>query len=161
MIIAIAAIDPHLAIGKDGKLPWHYPADMRFFKETTSGNAVVMGTATWHSIGRPLPNRTNIVVSRSRELTLPDGVMLMNSVDEVTAFAASYAGDVYIIGGAGVYESFAGVIDKWLITKVPVAAVDADTFLSKSIFEGYVTISTQNIGDGLLTETLIRKEKVV
>ena len=57
-IFAIIAIAKNYAIGKDGKLPWHYPADLKFFKETTTGHAVLMGSHTWDSIGRPLPNRS-------------------------------------------------------------------------------------------------------
>ena len=64
MIIGIAAVDRKGAIGKGGKLPWHYSADMKFFRETTTGHAVVMGRKTWFTIGKPLKNRLNIVLSR-------------------------------------------------------------------------------------------------
>ena len=63
MIIGIVAVDRNLAIGKGGKLPWHYSADMKFFKETTIGNAVVMGRRTWLTLKEPLPDRLNIVLS--------------------------------------------------------------------------------------------------
>src|ERR1700733_6821450 len=67
-IIAIVAVDKNLAIGKDGKPAWHYSADLKFFKETTTGNAIVMGYTTYVSIGRPLPNRINIVLSRTKNI---------------------------------------------------------------------------------------------
>ena len=86
-IIAIVAIAKNYAIGKDGKLPWHYPADLKFFKETTTGHAVVMGSHTWESIGRPLPNRLNIVLSRSAEIEETPNVRLLRSKDEVLEFA--------------------------------------------------------------------------
>ncbi|HCA57471.1 MAG TPA: dihydrofolate reductase, partial [Blastocatellia bacterium] len=73
-LIGIVAIAENFAIGKGGKLPWHYPADLKFFKETTTGNAVVMGRTTWDSIGRPLPNRLNIVLSRSGSIEPQPGV---------------------------------------------------------------------------------------
>ena len=68
MITAIVAIARNFAIGRDGKLPWHYSADLKFFKRTTSGHTVVMGFNTWKSIGKPLPNRLNIVLSRTRTI---------------------------------------------------------------------------------------------
>ncbi|HSK71207.1 MAG TPA: dihydrofolate reductase, partial [Pyrinomonadaceae bacterium] len=67
-IIGIVAIAQNYAIGRGGKLPWHYSADLKFFKETTLNNAVVMGFNTWKSIGKPLPKRLNIVLSRSAEI---------------------------------------------------------------------------------------------
>lgn len=65
MIIGIVAIAENYAIGKDGKLPWHYSSDLKYFKETTTGNLIVMGARTWNSIGKPLPNRLNVVLSRT------------------------------------------------------------------------------------------------
>src|SRR6266436_1792113 len=77
-IIGIVAVDRNLAIGKGGTLPWHYPADMKFFKQTTLGNAVVMGSRTWQTLKKPLPDRMNIVLSTKQSIgidsivTLPD-----------------------------------------------------------------------------------------
>ena len=68
MIIGIVAVDRNGAIGKGGKLPWHYSADMKFFKQTTMGNACVMGYNTWLTLKKPLPNRLNIVLSRKAEI---------------------------------------------------------------------------------------------
>jgi dihydrofolate reductase len=79
MIVGIVAISENCAIGKDGKLPWHYSADLKLFKETTMGGTIVMGSSTWRSIGRPLPGRLNIVISRSELQELPDGVILCHS----------------------------------------------------------------------------------
>jgi len=79
VIIGIVAIAKNYAIGKDGKLPWHYSSDLKFFKETTAGNAVVMGSNTWRSIGKPLPNRLNVILSRSG-LDLPSGVLLFRDM---------------------------------------------------------------------------------
>ena len=68
MIIGIVAVARDMAIGRDGKLPWHYPSDLKFFKRTTVRNTVVMGSNTWRSIGKPLPDRLNIVLSRSANI---------------------------------------------------------------------------------------------
>src|SRR5205823_2319984 len=86
-IFGIVAISRNYAIGKDGKLPWHYPADLKFFKKTTTGNAVVMGANTWRSIGRSLPDRLNIVLTRSGDIGAPPDVMNLSSVAEVVDLA--------------------------------------------------------------------------
>lgn len=159
-IIAIVAVDKNLAIGKDGKLPWHYPADLKFFKETTTGNAIVMGYTTYESIGRPLPNRVNIVLSRTRKVD-HDQVKTMRNVGWVMDFADSYEGDVFIIGGAKTYENFADVIDKWLVTEVPIEVEGADTFIDQKLWDEFELTDTRKLDDeGLVVKTLERSETV-
>lgn len=85
-------------IGRAGDLPWHLPADLRHFKETTLGKTIVMGRKTWESIGRALPGRTNVVLSR-KELSLPDEVLLYDELEEVVKDHP----DAMIIGGAQIY----------------------------------------------------------
>src|SRR6185312_14772926 len=106
MIIGIVAVDRNGAIGKDGKLPWHYSADMKFFKETTTGNAVVMGYKTWLSLKKPLPNRLNIVLSRKSEIEPQDSVLLLRDVESVLSTAKDLTTDLYVIGGEQVYRAF-------------------------------------------------------
>ncbi len=119
MIIGIVAISQNeYAIGKDGKLPWHYSADLKFFKETTTDNVVVMGANTWRSIGKPLPNRLNIVLSRSGNVDTPPNILKLSSKAEVVELAKYLDRDVYIIGGAQTYKDFADVIDQWIVTFV-------------------------------------------
>jgi dihydrofolate reductase len=137
MITAIIAVAQNFAIGKDGKLPWHYPADLKFFKETTTGNAVVMGFHTWESIGRPLPKRLNIVLSRSATLENRADVLLLRSKADVLALAQYLKGDLFIIGGAKTYAEFADVIERWLVTEVPVSVADADTFMPEDFLDGF------------------------
>ena len=156
MIIGIVAISTNYAIGKDGKLPWHYSADLKFFKETTTGNAVVMGANTWGSIGRPLPNRLNIVLSRSGNVDTPPTVLKLSSKAEVVELAKYLDRDLYIIGGAHTYTRFADVIDQWLVTFVPVEVEDADTFIPQDFLAGFETEKTDDLGDGLITKTLRR-----
>ena len=86
-IIGIVAVAKNLAIGKGGKLPWHYPADLKFFKATTMGNALVMGYNTWGSIGKPLPGRLNIVLSRRRPVDAEPRLLLQRSKEEVLALS--------------------------------------------------------------------------
>jgi dihydrofolate reductase len=122
MLIGIVAVDRNGAIGKGGKLPWHYSADMKFFKETTTGNAVVMGHKTWLGLQkRPLPNRLNIVLSRKSEIEAHESVVLMRDVDAVLATAKTLDCDLYVIGGEQVYRSFLPHIEKWLVTEVPLS----------------------------------------
>ena len=149
MIIGIIAVSINYAIGKDGKLPWHYPADLKFFKETTTGNAVVMGANTWRSIGRPLPNRLNIVLSRSGNIDTPETVLKLSSKDEVVELAKYLDRDVYIIGGAHTYGDFADVIDRWIVTFVPIEVSDADTFMPVDFLVGYEETEMIGIGDDL------------
>jgi len=137
MLIGIVAISKNFAIGKDGKLPWHYPADLKFFKETTSGNAVVMGFNTWESIGRALPKRLNIVLSRSRTIDERGDVLVLRKSAEVTALAKYLKGDLFIIGGAKTYAEFADAIEKWIVTEIPETVEDADAFMPKNFLDGF------------------------
>lgn len=148
-LIGIVAIAENFAIGKGGKLPWHYPADLKFFKETTTGNAVVMGRTTWRSIGRPLPNRLNIVLSRSGSIEPQPGVILLRSKEEVLSLAGYLKCDVFIIGGAKTYENFADVIDKWIVTEIPETVEDADVFMPRDFLEGFRGVARAPIEGGL------------
>ncbi len=155
-LIGIVAISKNFAIGKDGKLPWHYGADLKSFKETTTGNAVVMGANTWRSIGKPLPNRLNIVLSRSGNVDTPGSVMKLSSKTEVVELAKYLNRDVFIIGGAKVYSEFANVIDEWLVTRIPETIDDADTFMPKDFLDGFREVEKTDLGDGLSVVRYVR-----
>ncbi len=157
MIIGIVAVAKNLAIGKDGKLPWHHSADLKFFKATTTGNAVVMGANTWAAIGKPLPDRLNVVLSASSSVTPPAEVMRLAEKDEVLDLARYLHRDVYIIGGAKTYAAFADVIEKWIVTWVPDEAADADTFMPADFLDGFNETDSRDLGDGLVVKTLLRK----
>lgn len=101
----IAAMDLNRGIGKDNALPWHLKGDMAHFKELTTGTSVIMGRKTWESLPeayRPLPNRENIVLTRSDDYVLPEGVLKVGSLDEALEQASH--DHVYVIGGATLYE---------------------------------------------------------
>src|ERR1700704_1785859 len=83
MIIGIVAVDRNGAIGKGGKLPWHYSADMKFFRETTTGNACVMGYKTWLTLKKPLKDRLNIVLTRQSQIEPQPSVIVLRDVDSV------------------------------------------------------------------------------
>ncbi|NJM52759.1 MAG: dihydrofolate reductase [Blastocatellia bacterium] len=134
MITGIVAIAENFAIGKDGKLPWHYSADLKFFKQTTSGNAIVMGRKTFASIGKPLPNRLNIVLSRGNEFENPQVIVLRNK-ESVLELAQYLKSDLFIIGGATIYQTFADVIEKWIVTEIPQTVEDADAFMPEDFLK--------------------------
>lgn len=112
---AIVAMSAARVIGRDGKLPWHLPEDLRFFRRTTTGHAVVMGRKTWESIGRPLPNRRNVVVSRSK-LELPAGCERIAAPEELDELQIET--EIYIIGGAQIYAALLPRCQEILATRV-------------------------------------------
>ena len=157
IMIGIAAIAENYAIGKNGKLPWHHSADLKFFKRTTLGNAVVMGFNTWRSIGKPLPKRLNIVLSGSHNIEHQPNVLLLRSVEEVAALEKYLNCDLFIIGGAQTYKNFADVIEKWIVTRIPASVEDADTFMPLDFLDGFVLQKSEEIESGLLVETFVKR----
>ena len=116
MIISlIAAMDKNRLIGSDNGLPWHLPADFKHFKEVTMGKPVVMGRKTFESIGKPLPGRQNIIISRSGYQA--EGVVVVDSIDAALE-AVSAADEVMVIGGANFYEQMISRADKMYLTFV-------------------------------------------
>ena len=156
-IIGIVAIAQNFAIGKDGKLPWHYPADLKFFKETTLQSAVVMGFNTWQSIGKPLPKRLNIVLSRANRLEHQPNVLLVRSREEVLALAKYLNCDLYIIGGAETYKNFADVIEKWFVTEIPESVADADAFMPQDFLENFDLKDKMQLAENLFVKVFQRK----
>jgi dihydrofolate reductase len=114
--IGIVAMTPAGTIGLGGTLPWHLPADLAFFKRTTSGHPIVMGRKTYDSIGRPLPNRRNIVLTKNAAWSAP-GVETIPSPDALGDLPG-LDGTIYIIGGSKVYEAFLPTLDELLISHV-------------------------------------------
>ena len=149
MIIGIAAVDRKGAIGKGGKLPWHYSADMKFFRETTTGHAVVMGRTTWLTLGKPLKNRLNIVLSRDASLEPQESLLVLSDIDSVLSLNESLSTDLFVIGGAQIYEAFLPRIERWIITEVPLTVKGADTFLPEGYLEDFKAKNSKSIGDDL------------
>jgi dihydrofolate reductase len=156
MIIAIVAVDRNGAIGKGGKLPWHYSADMKFFKETTTGNACVMGYKTWLTLKKPLPNRLNIVLTRNAEVEPHENVVVARSIDLVLAMGKQLDGDLFVIGGEQVYRSFLPHIDQWLVTEVPLEVEGADTFIPENYLDGFEPTDSQTLEGELRVVTYER-----
>jgi len=128
-VSAIVAVSTDHAIGRNGELPWHLPEDLKFFKRTTLGKPVVMGRKTFDSLGRPLPGRLNLVLSRQKDLPLPEGVELCESLEAALALLNSRgAEDIFIIGGGKVFEAAMPLLDPLYITRVETTVPDADAF---------------------------------
>jgi dihydrofolate reductase len=148
-IIGIVAVDRAGAIGKGGTLPWHYPADLKFFKEQTTGNACVMGYKTWLSLKKPLPNRLNIVLTRRPDIEPLDSVLWVRDQQSVLSLYDYLNCDLYVLGGAQIFSIFRPHIDRWLVTQIPLTIPDADTFLPPDLLQGFHPHDTRDLGDGL------------
>jgi dihydrofolate reductase len=154
-VSAIAAMAENKVIGKDNALPWHLPADLKHFKQTTMGKPIIMGRRSYESLGKPLPGRMNIVVSRSdKPLTIaatphfqgmeavavdmrqavPENLMLCHNIEEAIAEAKTAArrdgkDEIFIIGGAQIYEAAMPLTEKFYLTVIH-KNYDGDTFLT-------------------------------
>jgi dihydrofolate reductase len=125
MIKAIVAMAENRVIGNAGSIPWHLPEDFKFFKATTMGHAILMGRKTYESIGKPLPGRENIVLSR----TMPDtsGITVIHSLDDLKELENKLDGrDLFVIGGEEIYRLLLPRVQELYVTKVP-RTIDGDT----------------------------------
>ena len=148
-MIGIVAVDRNGAIGKGGTLPWHYSADLKFFKRQTTGHACVMGLKTWLTLKRPLPNRLNLVLSRSLEIEAQPSVVVLRDRLSVLSLKDYLAGDLYVIGGEQVYRSFLEEIDGWIVTEIPLAVEGADAFMPENFLRGFALRSSEELEEGL------------
>jgi dihydrofolate reductase len=161
-IAAIVAMDESRVIGKNGSLPWRLPADMAHFRALTTGHVVVMGRKTWDSLPaayRPLPERTNVVVSRNpSNLSLPQGVLSASSPMEALAVArhaaAALGRSVWVIGGAEVYRALISSCDEVHLTVVS-GKHDGDAWLPE--FESDFVHSSERSADGCKFHVYTRK----
>lgn len=142
MITVIAAIGKNNELGKENELIWHLPADLKRFKKLTSGNTIIMGRNTFESIGRSLPNRTNIVVTRDPNYK-KDGCLIANSIKEAISFVEK-GEEIFIIGGAQVYKQVLenGLVDRLDITYIN-ASFDADVFFPEIKAEQWKEVSRE------------------
>lgn len=127
----IVAVADNNAIGRDNALLWHISEDLKFFRKTTTGFPVIMGRKTYESIGRPLPKRVNIIVSRGDQA--PEGTLLAHSLEEAFSLAEASAEDAlpercFVIGGGQIYAQAFPLADRLVVTHVHTVIEDADTF---------------------------------
>lgn len=127
MVSIIVATDKQGGIGKDNALLWHLPNDLKRFKSITSGHPIIMGRKTYDSIGRPLPNRLNIIITQNKDLNI-EGCVIVHSLKD--AIIAAEGKDVFIIGGGSIYEQAMEIADMIYLTLVDVT-LEADTHFPK------------------------------
>lgn len=136
-ISIIVAKDRNNAIGKDNSLPWHLRDDLQIFKRTTTGHTILMGRKTYDSIGHALPNRMNLVLSHQKDLVYPDATVC-NSYDEVLKVCQDKnVKQLFIIGGAHLFNEFMSKADILYITDVQADIMDADVFLEQIDFSAF------------------------
>lgn len=142
MIALIAAIADNNVIGKAGELPWYIPEDLKHFRELTTGGIVIMGRKTHESVlkrlGRPLPNRTSVVVTSQDDYSVPEGVMKATSVFD--ALEKWGTGAVFVIGGSQVYKEALPLVDKLYVTHVH-QATEGDVFFPEIDWSKWEVVS--------------------
>jgi dihydrofolate reductase len=146
-VALIAAFAQNLVVGINNSLPWHLPEDLKYFKRTTSGKAIIMGRKTYESIGRPLPNRTNIVISRNPDFSA-EGVVMVASIEEAIKHAESVntingVDEVMIIGGAAIYQASLPMADRLYLTHVH-ANVEGDAYFPKVDFDQWKEVARED-----------------
>ena len=154
-LVVIAAVAANEVIGASGRLPWYYPEDLGYFKQVTTGHPVIMGRRTYESIvdriDGPLPDRTNVVLTRGEFRPAHDGVVVASSLAEaVDAAADEGARTAYVIGGASVYRQAldAGLVNRLVITHIP-DAYEGDTHWPGPDFETLDVADRTELGEGL------------
>ena len=151
----VVAMTPSRVIGKDGDLPWHIPEDLRHFRRVTMGHAILMGRTTHESIGRALPGRTNVVITRQRDKTF-EGCLVAHGLQEAIDMARS-GGDEEprVIGGGAIYALALPLATRLLLTEVQMD-VQGDTFFPEIDWNEWEEVDCRT-GDGVRYRTLERK----
>lgn len=138
-ITLVAAMAANRAIGLEGRMPWHLPRELRHFKQTTMGKPIVMGRKTWESIGRALPGRQNLVVTRNQQFAAP-GCDVAGSLQEAVALARSE--EVMVIGGGQLYAEALPVADRMILTLVD-CQPEADTWFPQWDEDEWVELASR------------------
>ena len=141
MISFLWAEDQNGLIGKENDLPWRLPADLQYFKDTTMGHPIVMGRKTYESIGRPLPGRTNIILTRDTEYKVK-GCLVFHSKEELLQWIEQNESEVFITGGSDIFQLFLDQVDRLYVTKI-FATFDGDTYFPKINWENWRLISSE------------------
>lgn len=153
-VVLIAAVARNGVIGHRGGIPWHLPEDFAHFKRTTLGHTLVMGRATYVSIGRPLPGRTTVVLSRDPDWAA-DGVLVTGSWERALGFARQLPGDVYVAGGAAIYGLALPHADEQVISEVHLSP-EGDTFFPRFDRDAWVE-AERTAYDGFDVVRLLRR----
>ncbi len=141
MISFIWAQDQNGVIGNNNALPWRLPEDLKFFKETTMGHSIVMGRKTFESIGKPLPGRENIILTRDNTYKA-EGCIVFHSVDEILQYANQAEKEVIITGGSEVFALFMSYVDKLYVTRIH-ETFQGDTFFPSIDWDQFELVWTK------------------
>ncbi|NEU30096.1 dihydrofolate reductase [bacterium LRH843] len=125
MMSFVVAMEQNRVIGKDNKLPWHLPADLAYFKKVTTGHTIIMGRKTYESIGRPLPNRRNVILTRDPNF-YAEGCDIVHSPDEIVKLCNG-DGECFVIGGSELFSLLWNEVDRLYVTYID-ANIPGDTF---------------------------------
>ena len=137
----IVAVSENQVIGRDNQLPWHLPADLKYFKSLTTGHTILMGRKTYESIGKPLPNRENIVITRDTSFK-PEGVVVKHSLEDALHFCATKEDEVFIIGGDSIYKQALSWANKIYYTRVHCILEDGNAFFPELNLEEWKLLSS-------------------
>ncbi|GGC49071.1 dihydrofolate reductase [Parapedobacter defluvii] len=139
-VSAIVAAADNNVIGKDNQLLWHLPNDLRFFKRTTSGHTILMGRKTYESVGKPLPNRRNLVITRQKDYVL-EGAEVVHSLEEAMARCTG-EGEVFVVGGAEIYRQALPLTNRVYLTRVH-AEPPGDSYFPDLDEQDWVLVSAE------------------
>ena len=142
-ISLIVAMATNRAIGLDNKMPWHLSADLKKFKAITMGSPIVMGRKTYESIGRPLPGRSNIIISRNLDYQQTD-CLVFNDIKTAIAASSKEADEIFIIGGAELYKATLPLADNLYLTLIN-QEFTGDTFFPEIDFKAWSEVSREDI----------------
>ncbi len=149
MISVIVATDKNMLIGRGNELPWHFKEDLQYFKKMTVGKFVVMGEKTFYSVGKPLPGRKIVVLSKNKELKL-DGVCVANSIKEALQ---KCSGEVMIAGGLSIYDQFMPVADRLYLTTID-KEFEGDVYFPDIDYTQWSVVKEEKGENSLLTFTV-------
>jgi len=141
MISIIVAVAENNVIGKDNKLIWHLPKDLKHFKETTTGHFIIMGRKTFESNGRPLPNRTNVIITKDKNYQV-EGCIIVHSLKEALHLAKGET-EIFIIGGGEIYKQAMPIAEKIYLTKVN-QFFEGDTFFPEINMKEWMELSRKD-----------------
>ncbi len=133
------------AIGLNNQMPWHLSADLKRFKQITLGHPVIMGRLTFEAIGKPLPGRTNIVVSRNSAYQ-PEGCVVVDSIEAAISHSCRLADEVFVIGGSTLYEATLPIADNLYITQIH-QDFEGDTFFPLLVRKQWLEVGREDIAD--------------
>ncbi len=155
MISLIVARTKNNVIGKDGKIPWKIKGEQKQFKELTTGNTVIMGRKTFEEIGKPLPNRLNIVISKTAKFS-GENIITVSTLEQALYLASGIA---YIAGGYGVFKEAIPYVDKMYITEIDMEVKDGDTFFPEFDENEFDIESGELLGDDIKYKRMIYTRK--